>query len=178
MNKLPRYDILNVAKSKGQPALIELPRISRKDQPRSRVRAELAKQRIQEVIDDEGKFYDYTLEHPELCPPVGTVFYIQNQYGVKAKLTVKMVFRGLPGTSFELLPMSEQPEHLRDSQILTEHIGRAGRPGWVQWADRDAWERYQRQQGRSLRPWEEEHAPWEGIIDLIPEIMAGQTKVR
>lgn len=93
--------------------------------------------------------YDYALEHPELCPPVGTEFQVCNQYGVRAKIIVKTVIRGLPGTLEEILPASEQPEHLRDSQILAVHTKGLGQPGWVQWADVNTWNLYQQKMGRA-----------------------------
>lgn len=152
-----KYDIFNIAKRRGQEALIELPRVGRKDNPSIRLKAkDLERIKRGENVKKEAEVYEYAREHPDLCPHVGTVIKIRNQYGVRAKLTVKMVLGGLPATEFELLPMSEQPERLQDSAILAKHAAGCGRPGWVQWADRDAWERYQQLQGRSLRPWEDE----------------------
>lgn len=139
-----RHDILSRAKRKGQATLIELPSVRWKDNPLQRVKAkrEETQERITRV-QSEGEMFEYTFEHPELCPPIGAVIFIVSPYGVKAKLTVKMVFRGLPGTSFELLPMSEQPEHLRDKKLLAIHTEGCGRPNWVQWADTDMWNRWQ-----------------------------------
>ena len=147
-----RYDILNRAKQKGQPALIELPRVNLKDNPLRQRKLQIVEEH-RRIIREDGEVYAYVKKHPELCPPVGTIFYLRNQYGVKAKLTVKMVFAGMPGTTRELFPASEQPEHLRDKAFpLPQTEGIRG-PYWVQWADSDAWERYQQQQGKPLKPW-------------------------
>jgi len=154
MKTQAKYDILNRAKCKGQGILLELPSAPLKYRPRSKVKHELVKQHREEIVQGEGAFYDYTKEHPELCPPMGTVFYIKNQYGVKAKLTVKLVLNGLPGTEFELLPFSEQPKHLHNPLFLAEQIGGGHWSNWVNWPDGYAWELYQEQQGKPLKPWE------------------------
>lgn len=74
---------------------------------------------------------------------------IANEYGIRATLTVQIVFRGMPGTVFELLPLSQQPEHLRDEALLAMHTKDCGRPGWVQWADVFAWKLWQEQSKQS-----------------------------
>lgn len=137
-----KYDILTRMKQRGQNVLIELPRTQRKDRPHTHQIALVGKQH-REAVAKEGGFYDYAKEHPELCPPVGTVIQIRSQYGVRAKLTVTMILGGLPGTIFELLPLSEQPEHLRNEALLAKHVMDCGRPGWTSWADSHAWRLWQ-----------------------------------
>lgn len=151
-----KYDILSMAKGKGQSALLELPRAKRKDRPKAAVVDELRKLHRSTVVQSEADMYAYTLAHPELCPPVGTIIQLRNEYGVKAKVTVDMVLRGLPGTILELLPAAEQPEHLRDPVFLEAQAKGAGRPGWTQWADTRAWKDWQKIHGRSTTPWLEE----------------------
>ena len=146
-----RYDILNRAKNRGQGALLELPRVSRKDNPKSKLSDEICRQR-RAKIQEESNLYKYALAHPDLCPPVGTEFLLCNQYGIKAKVIVKMVLNGLPGTEFELLPLSEQPEHLRDRDMIAKHI-RDQKLGFTCWADTRIWEMYQKQQCRQTNPW-------------------------
>jgi hypothetical protein len=139
-----RYDILNRAKQKGQAALIELPRVSRKDNPLPRVKAgRLIAEKVKVEIKKEADFFTYAKEHPELCPPVGTEINIQNEYGVKVRLTVKWIGGGLPATLVEMCPILEQPEHLQDSEILRKQLAGAGRPGWIQWPDTHAWHLWQ-----------------------------------
>ena len=133
-----------VMKNEKQGVLLEVQKLPNKDNPKYLefdARVEAYRENL------KGKIYDFALEHPELCPPIGTVFYLQNEYGVKAKLTVKMVLRGLPGTEAELLPMTEQLEHLRDSDILAEHMQELGQPGFTHWANTFTWELWQRRNG-------------------------------
>ena len=137
-----KYDIQNQAKKKGQGVLVELPRISGKNNP-LRVKRVMLVEKRRELIVEDSKVWDYAKEHPELCPPVGTVMYMRNQYGVKAKKTVTMTFAGMPGTMVEVLPMVEQPEHLREEALLARHTAGIGRPNWTSWADDHAWRMWQ-----------------------------------
>ncbi len=137
-----KYDIQNQAKVKGQGVLVELPRVSGKDNPLRVKRVEFFEKR-RELVAEGGKVFAYAKEHPELCPPMGTVLYMRNEYGVKAKLTVTFVSNGMPGTMAEILPIAEQPEHLRDEALLARHTAGIGRSGWTSWADEHAWRMWQ-----------------------------------
>ena len=98
--------------------------------------------RNEQNIAKEREFYQYAKSHPEICPPVGYEMHLQNAYGVHIKLIVQMVLNGLPGTEVKVLPLSEQPEHLRDETILSAHIKE--KLGFTCWPDIDCWAKYQK----------------------------------
>lgn len=137
------YDIINRAARKGQPALLSLPRVALKDNPRRQLGKIIADERRAKIVE-QGAIYKIARESPELCPPIGTSIFFKNEYGLKIRVTVKMILNGLPGTVTELFPIEDQPEHLRDPDLLKhyEQLYQI-RPNWTRWADESAWYAWQ-----------------------------------
>lgn len=149
-----KYDTLNMAARKGQPALMELPRVELKDNAKRLDRVKIVNEH-RETVQEQGIIYKYAKEHPELCPPIGAKLLCNDSYGIKFKLVVEGMIEGLPATRFELFPMAEQPEHLRDMNLITIHEPLARWPHWLMWSDTYAWQNYQILVGRSPTPWKE-----------------------
>lgn len=138
------YDILNRAARRGQEPLLSLPRTARKDNPfRQAQIAAVAAKRAE--IKKQGEIYTNAKAHPELCPPVGAAVYFRNSYGLKIKVTVAMVMNGLPGTITTLFPIEEQPEHLRDPELLAHYAKLEDiRSNWTRWPDENLWREWQK----------------------------------
>lgn len=102
-------------------------------------------------IQKQADLFKFAKEHPESCPPVGASLIYTSEYGVKLKVTVTMVFRGLPGTTDELLPLAEQPEHLQGNpELLASHTVGIRRKGWTSHADVVFYKDWQRHKGVNI----------------------------
>ena len=140
---MKKWDYFLSQEQKGQYILLEADKC--RSARRQRARAFLRQCR-EETLPLEEKMYAFADEHPELCPPVGSYLYYRSQYGVKIKVTVKVIIHDKPGTQVEILPMSEQPEYLRQPELLAQHT-RGLRPSWVRWADMGFYEDWNKLKG-------------------------------
>ena len=99
-------------------------------------------------IQKEADLYEFANKHPELCPPIGASLVYISEYGVKKRVTVTMVLGGMPGTKEELLPLSEQPEHLQKSpELWAVQTASIRREKWSCWTDTDFYKDWQKIKG-------------------------------